>query len=111
MSHQREALATHPNALFSQQENAAITYSVNWIPRLGSSTISSSTWTAEDTGANIANQANTTAKATARLSGSPGLYLLTNQVVLSNGDTMEYQFKLRVKDNSSSDTNDYNECC
>jgi len=111
MSHQREVRATQPNALFSQGENAAITYTVNWIGRLGSNTISSSTWTRENSGSTVANEANTTQKTSARLSGSAGMYLLTNQVVLNNGDTMEFQFKLRVKDNKSCDTSDYGGSC
>jgi len=107
MSHQREVRATQPNALFEQGENAAITYTVNWIGRLGSNTISSSTWTRENSGSMVANEANTTQKASARLSGSAGIYLLTNKVVLDNGDTMEYQFKLRVNDNDLGITTDY----
>lgn len=107
MSHQNEMQATHPDALLQQQENAAITRTVNWINRLGSNTISSSTWTSEDSSVTIANESNTNYKASARLSGDTGLYLITNQVVLSDGDTMEYQFKLRIKDNSQDWTTDY----
>jgi len=111
MSHQREILATHPKAIVSQGENAAITYTLNWIPRLDGDTIASSTWSSEDSGVTIANEANTTVKASARLSASPGKYLLTNKITLTtSGDTFEQQFQLRVKDNQSGAGNDYCGC-
>jgi len=107
MSHQNEIQSIHTNAILKQQENAAITRTVNWINRLGDNTISSSTWALEDSGATISNESNTDYKATARITGDIGIHLITNQVVLSNGDTMEFQFKLMIKDNTQDWNRDY----
>ena len=107
MSHQREIRVNQTKAIVEQQENAAINYTLNWIPRLNGATISSSTWTAENSGSTIASEANTTTKTSARLSGTPGRYLFTNKITTSDGDTMEFQFELRVKDNDVAYTHDY----
>lgn len=107
MSHGIEVQATHPNAIFSQGENSARTYTVNWSSRLDGDTISTSTWTAETTGVTIASEANTNTTASARLSGTPGRYLLTNKVTTSSGDTMETQIILQVKNNDRSLASDY----
>lgn len=108
MSHNRELLATREDALFEQGENAALTYTVNWAGRLGGDTIATSTWTQETSGATIASESSTDITALARLSADPGIYLFTNKITLTtSGDTMEAQFKLRVKSNDSAVVQDY----
>lgn len=111
MSHNRTLLSTTPNALFSQKENAAITYEVNWSGRLGADTIATSTWTAENSGSTLANEANTDSTASVRLSGTPGRYLFTNKITLTtSGDTLEQQLTLQVTDNNRGTMNDYCGC-
>lgn len=105
--HQREMPANLTRAIQQQQENANITYTVNWIPRLDGDTIATSTWTAENSGATIASESNTTQKASAKFSGTPGRYLFTNKVTLSGGDVLEFQFQLIIKDNDAGFVNDY----
>ena len=92
---------------FTQEENAAITYTVDWTAFLDTDTISSSSWSSEDSGATIANEANTTQQASVRLSGSIGRFRIINQIITAAGDTYERSIDLRVKDNSSGYTWDY----
>lgn len=86
----------------SQSENSAILYTWNWSSDLPTSvTVSSSTWTSEDSNVTIANTANTTTTASARLSASsPGRYRVVNKVVTSAGDTRERIIYLVVKANN-----------
>ena len=90
-----------------QTENSAQTYVVNWAVELDTDTISTSTWTAENNGATIANETNTTTQSSCRLSGDPGTYRITNKIVTSNGDTMERYIELRVLSNDFYDLYDY----
>ena len=99
--HNKTLNALKKSMTVMQAENAAITYSVNWAGLIDTDTISTSTWTAENSGSTIANEANTTTIASARLSGTPGRYLFTNKVVLAGGDSMERQITLIVTDNDS----------
>lgn len=92
---------------YTQAENSALTYTVNWAAILDTDTVSSSTWTAEDSGLTIANEANTTTTTSARLSGSPGKYRATNKVVTAAGDTHERYIDLTIKDNDAGYTDDY----
>lgn len=82
-----------------QTENAAETYTVNWAAELDTDTISTSTWSTEDSGATIANEANTTTTASARLSGDVGRYRIINKIVTAAGDTMERYIDLTVMEN------------
>lgn len=108
MSHKREVLATTPNALFSQQEDADLDYTVNWIGRIGTDTISTSSWELEGgSGLTISSESNTTTTGTARLTGDTGRYLLTSTAVLSTGETMQFQFELIIKHNNRGTINDY----
>jgi len=111
MSHKRTLLSTQDNAVFSQGENAALTYTVNWVGRLDADTIATSTWTNETTGITIENEASTDTTTSARLSATPGRYLLTNKITLTTlGDTMEQQFIVEVKNNDRSFINDFVQC-
>lgn len=83
-----------------QTENAALTYTVNWAAELDTDTVSSSTWSSEDSGITIANEANTTTETSCRLSGSTGRYRIVNKVVTANGDTIERYVDLSIIDNS-----------
>lgn len=87
--------------LFSQHENAAILYSVNWAAELDTDTISTSTWTTEASGSTITDETNTTNSASARLSGDVGQHVVTNKVVTAAGDTKERQLIIQVRDNDS----------
>ena len=107
MSHNTTLNALQPSGIFQQQENAAIIYTVNWAGLLDTDTISTSTWTAENSGSTIANEANTTTTASARLSGTPGKYLFTNKITTAAGDTREKQIVLVVKDNDHAVNTDY----
>ena len=84
---------------FSQQENAARTYTINWASVIDTDTIATSTWTAENNGT-VANEASDNTTASARLSGTPGKYLFTNKITTTTGgDTLEAQIMLIVRDN------------
>lgn len=95
----RNLNARNPELIASQTEDSAQTYTVNWAVELDTDTISTSTWTAEDSGANIANQSNTTTTASARLSGDVGRYRIINKIVTAAGDTMERFIDLTVEEN------------
>ena len=110
MSHNPDILATKFNPIVRQQENAARTRTINWSSRIGSDTISSSTWTAETSGLTIANEANDTTTTSARFSATPGRYLVTNKVVLAGGDTEEFQLVIEVMNNDRSLISDYHNC-
>lgn len=84
---------------FSQQENAARTYTINWASVIDTDTIATSTWTAHNSGT-VASDTNDNTTASARLSGSPGKYLFTNKITTTTGgDTLEAQILLIVRDN------------
>lgn len=93
--------------VFDQSENSAITYTVDWGGLLDTDTISTSTWTAETSGITIASAANTTTQATARLSATPGSYLITNKIVTAAGSTREQQIVIRVSNNQDFEQGDY----
>jgi len=82
----------------AQNENAELTYSVNWGPQIDTNTISTSTWTSED-GATIASEANTTLTTSATLSGSVGCYRVVNKITTSDGQTDERIIVLTILDN------------
>ena len=105
--HNRTLNALHPSGLFSQQENEVIVYSVNWAGVLNTDTISVSTWTAENSSPTIASESNTTTLASAKLSGSPGTYMITNKITTAAGETREKQLTLKIKDNNSDYISDY----
>lgn len=101
------AIKSDKRPVFSQLENEAITYTINYAGLLDTDTISTSTWTAETTGLTIASTANTTTTATARLSGTSGEYLATNKIVTAAGDTRQQQVLIRVVDNQEAFISDY----
>lgn len=90
---------------FSQLENEAVQYTINWKAELGTDTVSTSTWTAQDGGA-IANETSASNETSARLSAGAGRYRFTNKITTSTGATRERQIKLRVRNNAG-DLNDY----
>lgn len=98
-----QSLTSH----FTQSENAALTYTVNYASTLATDTISTSTWSSEDTGVTIASDTSTTTTASARLSGSPGAYAVINKIVTAAGDTIERTIKLTVTANEGSAGEDY----
>jgi len=92
---------------FQQEENAAITYTINWAAFLDGDDVSTSTWSTEDGGLTIANEANDTTTASARLSGDPGRYRAVNKVVTAAGDTHERYVDVTIHDNTSGYAYDY----
>lgn len=92
---------------YTQAENAALTYVVNWAAILGTETVSSSIWEAEDSGLVIAGESTTTTTTSARLSGDPGRYRAVNRITTSSGDTHERYIDLTVRDNSAGYVDDY----
>ena len=92
----------------SQAENSVITYTINYAAELDTDTISSSTWSSEDSGVTIGTDSNTTTQTTCLLSGDVGRYRVVNQIVTANGQTLERYIDLSIKDNSKTFTNDYN---
>lgn len=99
----RNVNAAHNNEYrFRQQENAALTYTVNWAGQLDSDTISTSTWSSEDSGVTISGESNTTTEASARVTGAnPGTYRVVNKIVTAGGDTDERVIIVRVDDNDN----------
>lgn len=92
---------------FRQEENAAVTYVVNWAAFLDGDTISTSSWSTEDGSLTIANEANTTTTASCRLSGDVGKYRAVNKIVTAAGDTHERYIDLAIRDNTSGYAYDY----
>ena len=82
-----------------QSENSELTYTVDYATELDTDTISTSTWTSEDSGVTIANEANDTQTASARLSGDTGRYRIVNKVVTAAGDTYERYIDLIIYEN------------
>lgn len=80
---------------------------INWAGELDTDTISTSTWTAENSGSTIANEASTNTTASARLSGTPGAYLFTNKITTAAGDTREQQIEVQVLKNDRAIVRDY----
>ena len=99
MINKRELNARYQTLSASQTEDSAQTYTVNWAAELDTDTISTSTWTAEDSGLIIANESNTTQSASARLSGDTGRYRIINKIVTTAGDTMERYIDLIIMEN------------
>ena len=95
------------NQLFEQQENSAILRTVNWSAELDTDTIATSTWTLETTGATLADEANTTTAASARISGDTGKHLITNKITTAAGNTMERQIIIKVHANDMRLVSDY----
>jgi hypothetical protein len=91
---------------YSQSENAALSYVMNWAGVLQSGTISISTWECNES-LTIAATANTTTTATARLSGEPGHYRIVNRIVTASGDTDERIILLTITDNNGYRVGDY----
>lgn len=69
-----------------QSDTADLTYVMNWAAVLQTGEIATSTWTTSS-GAIIAAPANTTAAASARLSGAPGKHTITNTITTAAGET------------------------
>ena len=81
-----------------QNENAVLSYSVNWGAQIDTATISTSTWTSEDS-VTIASDSNTTTTATANLSGGVGCYRVVNKITTSDGQIDERIIVLTILDN------------
>ena len=94
---------------WTQEENAQLTYGVNWAGLLDSDTVSTSTWTTEDSNLSIDTEASTTKLTTAQLSGDSGRYRAVNKIVTAAGDTHERYIEVTILDNSLGYgvTNDY----
>jgi hypothetical protein len=92
----------------SQNENEALTYTVNWAGDLDTDTINSDTWTSESGGLTIANESNTDTESICRISaGNPGCYRVVNQIVTAGGDTLERILEIEVGENNPDSLLDY----
>ena len=84
-------------------ENGARTFTINYAPEFAFSspgdTISTSTWSAEGSGATISSESNTTLTTSARLSGDIGHHRIVNKIVTTNGDTIERFIDLYIRRN------------
>jgi hypothetical protein len=94
-------------SVFEQSENAKLDYTINWESELGSDTISTSTWTTEDTGITISDTASTTTTATCQLTGQPGRYHVINKIVTTAGLIDERVIELVITENNSVMASDY----
>ena len=99
-TNRRTLNARYRELIAKQTENAALTYTINYAAELDTDTVSSSTWSSEDSGVTIANDANTTTQTSCRLSGDTGRFRVVNKVVTTNGDIYERYIDLRIIDNS-----------
>lgn len=99
MNNKRTFNARNREVFTKQTEDSAITYTWNWAAELDTDTISTSSWTSEDSGVTIANEANDTQTASARLSGDTGRYRVINKIVTAAGDTMERYIDLIINEN------------
>jgi len=108
MSHKRSVLSTKEDVIFSQLEDAELDYTVNWANRIGALTILSSTWKSENSGGlQIGAGSISGSNTKVRLSGDDSTYLLTNTVTLSDGQVMQFQFILDIKNNDRISSNLY----
>jgi hypothetical protein len=94
-------------ASFTQSENSALTYTINYAAILQSDTIATSTWSCKSTGVTIVNETNTTSITSAKLSGTPGQYNVLNTIATAVGDTIECTVKLTIAANEGSAGKDY----
>ena len=93
--------------IFSQLENEAKTYTVNWAGFLDTDTVSTSAWSSEDSALSVENETNTTTSASARLSGDPGRYRAVNKITTAAGDTHERFVDVLIRDNTLGYIDDY----
>lgn len=91
---------------YSQSEDADLTYSGNWGPTIQTATITTSTWTVEDGSVTISNESNTDSTTSATITGEVGESIITNKVVLSDGQTDERKILLKIKANDIPSIND-----
>ena len=88
-----QALSTR-QAPFEQGGSDNLLYTIDYAAVIQPSTISTSTWEAD--GVIIANKANTTTTASARLTGSAGTYTVKNVITTAIGDTYQRTIKLHI---------------
>lgn len=97
----------YDTATFQQSENAVLDYTINWESEIGSDTISTSTWSTEDSGITISNTSDTDTTATCKLTGDPGRYRVVNKIVTAGGLTDERVIELVVTENNRVTSSDY----
>lgn len=85
-------------AQFQQSEHAELSYTVNWATVLNGDTISESTW--QSSGNISVTSSNDSTTATAKVSGAPGCYILTNKIATATGMIDERSIKLQVNVNN-----------
>jgi hypothetical protein len=83
-----------------QQADAAdLVYTVNWASTLNSD-IATSVWSSTSSGVTIAATSNTTATASARITGDPGKHHVTNTITTAAGETDERVISLTITGNA-----------
>lgn len=82
---------------YPKDPDETLDYIINWAVHLGSDTISSSSWVAED-GITIDSDTNTTTTATVWLSGGTlkAYYLVTNTIITDGGRTLEQSIRIHM---------------
>lgn len=83
--------------VYDKDPDSVELFSVNWAHRLGSATISSSSWTVAS-GITLVSDSETSTVATAKLSGGTAgtTYRCTNRVVTSAGETLDQSIDVHV---------------
>lgn len=96
---------TASRAVFSQGENSALPYTIDYGPMLNGDTITASTWICRDALAIVAS--NTTTTATATISGSPGTYAIVNKITTAAGLVDERKLVLTIVENDEPTAEEY----
>jgi len=92
-------------AVFQQQENAALTYSIDYTAMLNGDAITESTWTCRDAITITPSLSGQVASAT--ISGKAGCYNIVNRITTASGMVDERLIVLKVRQNDEGAQGDY----
>lgn len=97
---------TTRRAVFQQQENAALTYSIDYTAMLNGDAIAESVWTPSGEALTVVASLNGQV-ASAKISGKAGRYKITNMITLASGQIDERQISLTIRANDEGVQGDY----
>ena len=96
---------TTRRAVFQQQENAALAYSIDYTAMLNGDAITASTWTCRDA-ITITPSLNGQV-ASSKISGKVGNYTIVNKITTASGQTDERLIVLTIRANDEGAQRDY----
>jgi hypothetical protein len=85
---------------FTKDPDAVLDYSVDWSKWLAGDQITTSIWSVDDPAIEVADDSNTSTRATVWLSGGVASesYTVTNRITTSGGRTDDRSFVIQVQD-------------